>query len=127
MNASHFVAEHRSARDGFTWTLPSRLGALLNEAERLYGERDRSYTILGVEFGPGDPQIWFPGNRRHIVIQLADNALENTALAVYQLAHETIHLLSPTGTANAPVLEEGLATAFAEGVVARDFSRTGMT
>jgi len=127
MNPTHFVAQHLPARDGYTWTLPSRLGAMLAEVESIFGERDMSYTVLGIEFGPEVPMLWYPGNRKHIVIQLAKNAVNDTELALYQLAHECVHLLAPTGGEAAPVLEEGLATVFSEDYIAREFSRKGIT
>lgn len=96
--------------DGFTWTLTTRLGHMLRLAEEQFGPRDHSYTILGIEFVADGPRIWYPGNCRHIAIQLSLDALHDEICACYELAHETIHLLSPTGTAHTTVLEEGLAT-----------------
>ena len=104
------VAE--SIRDGYTWTLASRLGDMLHMAEELFGPRDCSYTILGVEFTNSNPQIWYPGNRCEIVIQLNLSARTDTSRACYQLSHETIHLLSPTGGNNATNFEEGVACYF---------------
>jgi hypothetical protein len=47
---------------GFGWTLTSRLGDTLKLAESVYGKRDESWTILGVEFSSsGPPQLWYPG------------------------------------------------------------------
>jgi hypothetical protein len=101
---------------GFTWTLASRLGSLLNEAECQYGPRNRNFTILGVEFREGVPQVWFPGNCGHVVVQLGLSAMQDPNIALFQLAHETVHLLDPEagGTNN---LEEGLATHFALGIM----------
>ena len=95
---------------GFSWTLASRLGALLAEAETRYGARDPSFTILGFEFRDGVPQVWFPGNRKHVVIQLGAACLSDEPRAVFQLAHECVHLLHPILAGTASVLEEGLAT-----------------
>lgn len=120
MALSHFCAEATDSNDGLTWTLTTRLGAILFEVEQLYGARDLSWTILGVEFGPDAPQIWYPGNRKHIAIRLASNALESTPLACYQLAHECVHLLAPGGISTVPVIEEGLATVFSEDYVVRE-------
>ncbi|EMI5464322.1 hypothetical protein R8E95_004413 [Enterobacter roggenkampii] len=36
---------------------------------------------------------------------------------MYELAHECIHLLAPTGGRSAPVIEEGLATVFSEDMI----------
>jgi hypothetical protein len=125
MLPSHFVAD--AIDGGHTYTLPSRLGGLLAEAERLFGRRDLSYTILGVEFGPETPQLWFPRNCKHVLIQLHRSALSDNVLALYQLAHECIHLLAPTGGRGAPVIEEGLATVFSEDWVEKSFGRRNMT
>jgi hypothetical protein len=125
MRPSHFIASLRDDGGGCTWTLTTRLGQMLSRAESLYGPRDSSWTILGVEFAPNPPpMIWYPGNCKHIAIRLAPNALNSEAVALYQLAHECIHLLAPTGSNKANVLEEGVATAFAEDFVsAPQFTR----
>jgi hypothetical protein len=102
---------------GFTWSLASRLGHMLRIAEERYGERDRSYTPLGVEFSPNGPQIWYPGNDGGVVIQLGLACLDDPGRAHYQLAHECVHLLSPSGSLSGTVLEEGLATRFSQDYV----------
>ena len=101
--------------NGFSYTLTSKMGDILNNAETLYGKRDYSYTILGIEFyNLPNPQVWYPQNCKHIVIQLTARCLINFNEGVYELAHEVIHCLSPTaGQFPATVLEEGLATYFA--------------
>lgn len=102
---------------GYTWTLTSRLGELLDKAERLMGERDKAWTVLGVEFSTTPyPQTWYPGiqeNRKDIIIQLTQSSANDKKRALFQLAHEVIHLLSPTGKPQtSTVLEEGIATYF---------------
>jgi hypothetical protein len=109
-----FVAQPLLANTGWTYTLASRLGDMLYQAEKLFGPRDIDYTILGIEFRDGVPQIWYPGNRGHIIIQLTVQCLTDLHRACYQLAHECIHLLAPTGGQNANVLEDGLAQYFSE-------------
>lgn len=90
--------------------------------EKRYGSRERSWTYVGVEFHAGRPQIWFPdGNetppRKHIAICLSAEAFFNKLRTVYQLAHECVHLLAPVVGGGAPVIEEGLATAFSEDIL----------
>ena len=98
---------------GHSWTITSKFGHILKTAEKRFGERDKSYTLLGVEFTTiGNPQIWYPGNCKHVSIQITEDCLEDINRAVFQVAHETIHCLSPTGSQNANVLEEGLANLF---------------
>ena len=106
-------AERMSDDRGYTWTLASRLSNMLHMAEELFGPRDYSYTLLGIEFGPDNPRIWYPGNRRHIIIQLSLLAATSMSQACYQMAHETIHLLAPSGGRNANNFEEGVACYFA--------------
>ncbi len=116
---SLFVATPLSQGYGFTFTLASRLGQLLALAEERYGPRDQSYTVLGVEFTAGGPQIWFPGDRRHVVIQLSLECLTQEWRAMWQLAHECVHLLSPVSNGPGTIVEEGLATLFAQEYMAR--------
>jgi hypothetical protein len=109
-----FITHELEDKNGYKWTLASRFGEVLSLAEGLYGERDKSYTILGFEFEKSAPRIWFPGSRKHIIIQLSETALYDEYRAFYQMAHEAIHLLSPLGYSNANILEEGLATYFSD-------------
>ena len=103
----------KSTSNGFTWTITSRLGHILENAEQKYGLRDYSYTILGIEFNEdGHPRIWYPGNRKHIVIQITLHCLNDINRAIFQVAHEAIHCLSPSDRESANVLEEGLANLF---------------
>ena len=112
--------------DGYTFTLVSRLSDMLFEAEALFGERDKVWTILGVEiYMEGEfPQNWYPGGneRKHIVFQLISPADIDEVSANYQLAHEVIHSLSPKIGTEANVLEEGVATWFAKYYVKKNFN-----
>lgn len=99
---------------GYAYTITSYLSTMLMEIESLYGPRDMSWTIVGVEFHAGVPQIWFPHNLKYVAIQLGQNALNDMPLACWQLAHEAIHLLCPVGTQAAPVMEEGLASFYSD-------------
>ncbi len=115
INAELFITKELETKDGYTWTMASRLGDTLKKAEELFGKRDIEYTILGVEFALTERlQVWYPGNCKHIIIQLNKHALEDVNQALYQLSHETVHCLSPIGKKAANILEEGLATYFSE-------------
>jgi hypothetical protein len=96
---------------GYTYTVTTYLGLLLREAEARYGKRDRSYTLLGVEYFGDRPHLWFPGDCKHVSIILPDNARQEPLRAFTLLAHETVHLLAP-GTGGTSVFEEGLAQIF---------------
>lgn len=98
---------------GYSYTITSKLGHILRTAEEKYGPRDYTYTILGVEFNlDGHPRIWYPENCKNIIIQISLNCINDINRAVFQVAHEAIHCLCPTGTKSANVLEEGLANLF---------------
>ena len=111
--------------NGFTWTLASRLGDMLTSAEEMFGPRNKDFTILGIEFCESGPRIWYPKSKKNIVIQLSYSAKTSEALALYQLAHESIHLLSPSGSMMANVLEEGLAVYFSWWYIEKALGRDG--
>lgn len=113
-----FSSEPLADRSGYTWTLTTRLGQFLREAERLFGSRDMDWTPIGIEFCGEIPQVWYPGNVKFVSIMLTDSARTNPRQALFQLAHEVVHLLSPSGGRGAPVLEEGLATWFSDNMAA---------
>lgn len=102
---------------GYTWTLASRLGALMVEAQKQFGKRDKDWTLLGVDFTKDKaPSIWYPfsgDDEKMIGILITQQAANNEKEAIFQLAHEVIHTLSPTGPNNPSlVFEEGLASHF---------------
>jgi hypothetical protein len=100
--------------NGGTWTLTTYFGQMLSEAEELYGHRDLNWTPIGVEFFDCTvPHIWFPGNRNHVAIRLTLSALYDLNEALWQLAHEIVHILGPVATGAVNNLEEGVATHFA--------------
>jgi hypothetical protein len=100
--------------NGGTWTLTTYFGQMLSEAEELYGRRDLNWTPIGVEFFASTvPHIWFPGNRNHIAIRLTLSALNDLNEALWQLAHEVVHIIGPVERGKANNLEEGVATRFA--------------
>lgn len=107
----------RQTSTGYTWTLASRLGALLIEAQKQFGERDKEWTLLGVDFTKDpSPSIWYPfsgDDQKMIGILITQKAANDEKEAIFQLAHEIIHTLSPTGPNNSSlVFEEGLASHF---------------
>jgi len=95
------------------WTITSKMGDMLQKAEAKYGERDKTYTILGIELSSvGNPYIWYLGDRKQIIIRINEFCLNDMDYAVFQVSQEIIHCLCPTGGSNATYLEEGLATHF---------------
>jgi hypothetical protein len=109
---------------GYTYTISSRLGNFLTLTERQFGGRDQTYTILGIEFQEDGPRIWYPCNCRHVVVQLNSQCANDYFEALFELAHECVHLLSPTGKSDANVLEEGLATLFSLRYRTQDLGQT---
>ena len=102
-----------SVRGG--WTITTILGNIFSAIEEKYGSRDLSYTILGVEiFDGSQPDYWYPGDCKHITIRITKKCINNIYCAVYEVAHEAIHLLSPVEFGNSTYLEEGIATYFSK-------------
>ena len=108
-------------------TLPMYTGHFLAELESLFGPRDRSFTLLGIDICETPnyrPCLWFPNTgvapddvtqrSRYIVIHLGPAALTDPVRARWQLAHECVHLLDPWNEKvdGRPTnwLEEGLAS-----------------
>jgi hypothetical protein len=97
---------------GWTWTLTSLLGAFLVQAEEIFGLRDRNWTPVGVQFGGDRAHVTYPLNCGLVAIVLPERLRSAPERAAFEMAHEVVHLLSPTGGNSAPVIEEGAATAF---------------
>lgn len=96
---------------GFRSTLASRLHEMLIIAEDLFGERDRSYSFLGIEFTEAYPHIYFEP-QKNMIMRLHINALLEPLEAYAQMAHECIHMLSPNPLKPVTILEEGMAEVF---------------
>jgi len=111
----------------YTLTLASRLGQMFEMAEQRFGPRDKSYTILGVEFRAGLPQIWFPGSQKRVIVQLDSSSMNDPNLPLFQLAHQSVHLLTPVLPADTSVLEEGLATYFSKEYMAAHIGGVWLT
>jgi len=111
----------------YTFTLASRLGQMLEMAEQRFGPRDKSYTILGFEFRAGLPQIWFPGSRKRVIVQLDFSSMNDPNLPLFQMAHQSVHLLTPVLPVHASVLEEGLATYFSKEYMAAHIGGVWLT
>lgn len=94
------------------YTLAARLAQMLIEAETLFGPRDKSFTIVGLEFRTGNPHIFLPERNDFVAIRLSSGSIDNYDLLCGELAHEAIHCLSPI-PGGAKVLEEGIAVWFA--------------
>lgn len=119
-SAKWLFSEARTPGDQTTWTLATILGDLIDEAESLFGHAEDGWTLLGVEFWPFRPQIWYPGHGKRIAIRLSGAASNDLGSAIFELAHEVIHVLGPSRLHEVSVLEEGLADHFSKRVCSRE-------
>ena len=111
----------------YSVTLAQLTSIFVNEIETLLGPRDPNFNYVGLEFDTtpdAKPHIWFPHvghpdrdrgkTSNHIIIRLTEKAQSDANLAIWQLAHECVHLIDPWNveTEGRPTnyLEEGLAT-----------------
>lgn len=100
-------------RTGNSCTIVTRFWDIVEEAEKLYGERDKSFTILGIEGIMGDqPKSIIDSEQKTILIQLTTGGVMDMNRAILQASHVAIHCLSPSSSSERSMLEEGLATHF---------------
>lgn len=95
------------------WTAPNLLGRALAQVETHLGERDKRFTMLGVEIVPDTArcEIFFQtGLPRYVGIRIHARATESEFLSMWQIGHEALHCLDPASAAT--ILEEGLAVYF---------------
>lgn len=108
---------------GYSYTITTIWPTILLSAESMYGPRDRSFTIIGVELYDGtQPQTWYPcyDSQKYVAIQLTKECNNDMNRAIFQVAHELIHCLCPKPGRHANVLEEGLASLFSE-IVSKEY------
>ena len=124
----------RDANGTYSLTLAQLTSVFLTEIEKLFGLRDPKFTYVGLEFDTSHdakPRIWFPHTgypgretnepSRHVNIRLTGNAQNDANLAIWQLAHECVHLIDPWNIEvegrQSSVLEEGLAVWYQNTIV----------
>ena len=124
----------RDANGTYSLTLAQLTSVFLTEIEKLFGPRDPKFTYVGLEFDTSHdakPRIWFPHTgypgretnepSRHVNIRLTGNAQNDANLAIWQLAHECVHLIDPWNIEvegrQSTVLEEGLAVWYQNTIV----------
>lgn len=108
----YFLAPHASSEP--RPTLAFKMSEMMKMAEHYFGPRDRSYSFIGLEFAAGVACNGIIEERKETFIQLGLDALHNPMRAYSQMAHECVHVLAPDYWHPVTVLEEGLATYFAE-------------
>ena len=84
---------------------------LLSKAEAVLGSRDVSKRILQPQFVDDGPHIRNTQTMDGAFAELSRAAESSWPVVVFQLAHETVHLLNPIA-GNAATIEEGVAVAF---------------
>ena len=90
------------------WALQLKL---LDAAESLLGSRDRFKKVYQPEFTDHGPNLRNTPNLNGAFVELSRAAETDWAEAVFEMAHETVHLLNPVA-GNTNNLEEGVAVAF---------------
>ena len=91
--------------------LLSLANIFLDEAELLFGPRISGHTLVDCLYHDDGPEIYYP-KHGSIEIRLSSLSQGVSDQIIYQLAHEVVHCVSPSGGVNANVLEEGLAVYF---------------
>ena len=95
---------------------PSSLWAiqleLLAIAEAMYGPRDLSKIVYQPKFRSDGPRVRHTLDLSGAYAELSPKAQQHWRFVVFQMAHETVHLLNPVFLGEATYLEEGVAVAF---------------
>ena len=124
----------RDANGAYSLTLAQLTSVFLAEIEKLFGPRDSKFTYVGLEIDTtrnAKPRIWFPQTgypgrqsdkpSQHIVIRLTQSAHSDANIAIWQLAHECVHLIDPWDVEvegrQPSVLEEGIAAWYQNTIV----------
>ena len=84
---------------------------LLELTETLLGPRDASKRILPPKFVGDGPHVRHTPNWDGAFVELSLNGERYWPTVVYEMAHETVHLLNPVRLGEANNLEEGVAVA----------------
>lgn len=103
------TAERPEHSPVFLWAIQQQL---LQEAEARLGPKDHAKKIYQPTFSDLGPRIINTPEGDGAFADLSRNAAGYWPTAVYELAHETVHLLDPV-PGNTNVLEEGIAETFA--------------
>ena len=94
---------------GALWSLQIEL---LGIAESLLGPRDTSRKIYPPQFLAAGPNVRHTPNQDGAFVEMSLNARKYWPSVVFEMAHETVHLLDPTLLGQSNYLEEGVAVVF---------------
>lgn len=87
-------------------------GELLGMAEKTFGLRDTRKKVYQPSWNISGPHIRHSKTKDGAWAELGLNAKYNWKLTLYQLAHETVHLLDQCQEPQTNLLEEGAAVKF---------------
>lgn len=91
--------------------------ALMRYAESLFGSRSGRKVLYRPDFDSDGPHVRHTPTYEGAFADLSFGSKTSWDCALYELAHETVHLLDPRGTCRPPPkashFEEAVATAFA--------------
>ena len=113
-NTEDVIVNHPDGNDsGYAQQLRRHLGNMLEMAEDLFGQRDRWYRYVGIEFHDANSKLKYLSrpdgdiDGLDIIIRLSQLAAQNISQACFEMAHETVHFLAPTGSQKVTNLQEG--------------------
>ena len=92
------------------------------DIEKRFGPAVDEWALGGVAFDIAEEQpcLFYPYSRPWmVIIKLVGPALKNIDFARFQLAHELVHCINPSGGNLANVLEEGMAACFQQSYATR--------
>ena len=93
----------------FLWKLQVEL---LEQAQGLLGPRDKTKAISKPSFHDGQPYTQLTIVPDGAFVVLSRGAERYLPTTIYEMAHETIHLLNPVPRGESNYLEEGIAVEF---------------
>ena len=85
---------------------------LMQIVETILGPRDPSRVLWQPQFCGSEPNVRFSLDGCAVFAELSDNVKSYWPAVLYELAHETVHLLDPGLLGSANFLEEGVAVEF---------------
>lgn len=120
---SDTVFRQESEKD-YLLTLRIWLQHILAVAVSRYGKRYGPWIISDIRFHDDVPCVWYPHPKGSykVVVKIGNLCRENLSRACFQMAHESIHLLSPSGRRDGTVLEEGLADIYSSAYMQEYFN-----
>lgn len=113
MLIDNFTIYGRVRPDGYVdEKILSDVMSISADIESRFGLAVTDWVLGGVIFDAKDnqPCLFYPSGRQGVVlIQLVGPALSNVDFARFQLSHELVHAINPSGLNGANVFEEGMA------------------